>query len=108
MVCPFGDTHMIVIVNISTFKGVGHYIGRSTALGNFYTIEVGRTNAIEAYRRWLENELKTNRFGKAYRYFYFLKNEYYVNNGELTLVCHCTPLPCHGEVIAQFIKEGNL
>ena len=103
---------MIRIVNKHTYKGKdGWEIGRPSPLGNPYSHLVGtlaefkvatRDEAIDNYRIWLENRLDSD--NPTSRAFVALLDEY-DRSGELTLVCHCFPLRCHGEIIKEFIEE---
>lgn len=104
---------MIRIVNKRIWRGEGHYVGRPTPLGNPFShlagtlaeFKVGsRDEAIDRYRVWLENEMDGDT--PAMRMFVFLLDEY-ERTGELTLVCWCSPLRCHGEVIREFILEAT-
>jgi hypothetical protein len=97
----------IYIENIKTFTGVGHYVGRSTPLGNHFPLSMGRNECIEAYRIWLISEFKFNRYSESYRYFNFLRNELYIHK-ELHLICHCAPLPCHAQAIADLLLREEL
>ena len=88
--------------------GKGEYIGRPSPLGNPFAIgrNSTRDEVIEKYRNWLENRLTGAVFRDtaAVREFNRLCDKY-VADGRLTLVCWCSPLPCHGDVIADFIEE---
>lgn len=84
----------------------GCYIGRSQSspLGNPYTVkEYGRVKAIELYREWLHSRLEER--DPAVRW---ALNSLYKEavKGSVTLLCHCAPLPCHGEVVAEVLGEA--
>jgi hypothetical protein len=98
---------IIHIENIKTFNDVGYYVGRSTPLGNHFPLSMGRMECIEAYKIWLIAELRSNRYNNVTRYFNFLRNEIYVR-GDIHLICHCAPLPCHAQVIAELLLKGEL
>ena len=102
---------MIQVVNKKTYKGDGVYIGRPSPLGNIFShLSVSlaqhrtqsRDEAIEKYRNWLREQLKTD--NAVSREFKNLV-KFYRDFGELTLVCWCVPKKCHGEVIRDFINE---
>jgi hypothetical protein len=94
---------MIHIKNKKTYAGDGFYVGRPSPLGNPFKIDAktSRHTAIEKYRAWLEERLKTeNPTSKAFRGM----ADYYWEHGEMTLICWCAPIfPCHAEVIREFI-----
>lgn len=98
---------IIRIENIKTFSGTGHYVGRTTPLGNRFPLSMGRNESIEAYRIWLISELRSNKYNNTYRYFNFLRNELYIRE-EIHLICHCHPLRCHAGVIADLLIKGEL
>ena len=104
---------MINVVNKKSWKGEGHYIGRPTPLGNPFSHMCGTTaefrvatrdEAVERYRDWLLGRLDSD--NPATRMFVALLDEY-ESRGELTLVCNCTPLSCHANVIRDFILEAT-
>jgi hypothetical protein len=93
---------MIKIENKKTYDGDGFPVGRPTPLGNPFEIKlkVTRNMVIDQYRDWLKEKLKSNNpTSKAFEYLV----SYYHKEGELTLICHCSPARCHAEVIREFI-----
>jgi len=93
---------MIKIENKRTYKGDGYYIGRPCPLGNPFPVDAktSRAKAISQYREWLKQRLLgDNPTAKAFRVLV----DHYREHGELTLICWCAPLQCHGEVIREFI-----
>jgi len=98
---------MIKIENRKIYTGDGFYIGRPSPLGNPFeiTLKRSRTEVISMYREWLLTKLETtNPTQKAF----MILVENYMRTGELTLICWCSPLECHGEVIREFILEVTL
>ena len=102
---------MIKVVNKRTYKGPGEYIGRPSSLGNPYSHQENtiaqfkvatRDDSIDKYDIWLDEQLKSDTAAK--REFDRLV-EIYKNTGELTLVCWCDPLRCHGHSIKKRIEE---
>lgn len=103
---------MIIVVNKRWFGQGGHYIGRPSPLGNKFThlnkstlaeIKVGsRVEAVEKYKEWLLEELKTETPAKI-EFNRLLKELEY--NGYLFLVCWCKPALCHGDVIAELLEK---
>ena len=101
---------MIRVVNRKNYFSGGEYIGRPSALGNPFShldeskaeFRVNsRQEAIDAWSDWfdaqpLHSEVK--------REFYRLCDKY-IKDGELTLICWCAPLSCHGHVLAKKIQD---
>lgn len=84
----------------------GHYIGRPSALGNPFVIgrDGDRNNVIRLYSRWLANELHRHPSGSAALEFNALLQQHKAGK-DLTLVCWCAPLPCHGDVIKHALEQ---
>lgn len=86
----------------------GEYIGRGSVLGNpFLMVKDGgtytREGCIAAFEVMLKEKLtkKDPAFcGEMNRLFKIAKEK-----GELTLVCFCKPLGCHGDVVKQILEE---
>jgi len=96
---------MIEIKNVKTYKGDGFRVGRPSPLGNPFLVDAktSRTMAIAQYREWLLKRLETdNPTSKAF----MVLVEYYRREGSMTLICHCSPLSCHAEVIREFVLEA--
>lgn len=88
----------------------GEYIGRPSPLGNpFKIVECGgREKVIAAYRKWLRVALMNpdrDMYKKVNEEFARLELKLF-EEGHLTLLCWCSPLPCHGDVIADFLENG--
>lgn len=105
-------TLKINVYNKNTFYPESSiYIGRGSILGNPFSHIPNkgkfpvdsREDAITAYHDWLKEKLenKTFPYFEEFNRLSFLLKE----TGELNLVCYCTPLPCHGNVIAELLKE---
>ncbi len=100
---------MIEVVNKRRKAGspvTWQYIGRPNPLGNPYKIGVGidsRNRSISLYRMWLGSELKKE--GSVRDEFDRLMG-ILKTHGELTLVCWCAPLPCHGDVLKEFLEAA--
>lgn len=102
---------MIFVFNKRTYNGEGEYIGRPSTLGNPYShkddtkaeFKVGsRDEAIEKFEVWIREQLKSD--NKISREIERLVEEYR-REGHLTLICWCSPYACHGNVLAEIIKE---
>lgn len=70
------------------------YIGRGSHYGNpFYINQHGtREQVIELYRNYFYGSPELMNLARRY-----LKGK--------TLVCHCKPLACHGDVIAEYLEQ---
>ena len=93
------------VVNKKYFVGHGEYIGRPSALGNPFVIgrDGNRDEVIAKYRVWLWGEIKKR--GAVYNEL--LRLAKLDIDGEVTLVCYCKPVPCHGDVIIKAIEWLN-
>ena len=106
-------------------QSAAYYIGRPSPLGNPFKIgpDGDRDAVIERYRLWLTEVLYfkdwwaqnpsaesdflpeyVERMTAAYTEFDRLCAKY-KREGTLKLMCWCSPLPCHGDVIANFIES---
>ena len=89
----------------------GEYIGRPTVLGNPYThlkgktkaqfITASRSDSVQAYRAYAREQYNTN---TAFKNEVHRLAKLYAETGELTLLCWCAPLECHGDVLARVIE----
>ena len=80
------------------------YIGRPNPLGNPFVIERDgtRDEVIVKYRTWLYAVAKTDTRVRAVLNALLQIAE---TNEAIRLVCWCAPLPCHGDVIAEWLHE---
>lgn len=94
----------------------GEYIGRSgknpSPLANEWAFRLGtrakyvvasREESMDRYSEWLDNVIR-QADSEAFSEFLRLVNNY-MQHGKLVLLCHCNPLPCHGDIIAEQIEE---
>lgn len=90
---------MIRIVNKKVFTGDGEYIGRPSVLGNPFAVgrDGSREQVIAKYRVWLWEQI--NQRGKVWEELLRLAE---VEN--LTLICFCKPLACHGDVVKAAVE----
>lgn len=92
----------IYIVNKRHYCGQGVYIGRPSPLGNPFTIGTDgtREEVIAKYETWLKEQ-----WVRGERAHYELKRliKMYLAGQDITLICWCAPLPCHGDVIKAAI-----
>jgi hypothetical protein len=93
---------MITVENKRNYSGQGVYIGRPSVLGNPFSVQqYGREQCIEKYRAWLKSEYAKH--GKVYAEIQRLVE--IAEQGDLVLVCWCSPEPCHGEVLKRVIEH---
>lgn len=93
---------MIYIKNKKTYKGEGVYIGRPSIFGNPFTMkdESMRAEVIQQYRQYFYEKLSVNEpFRNEVRRLIHM-----ARIGDLYLICWCSPLACHGDVIKEFIE----
>lgn len=81
------------------------YVGRPSPLGNpFYIGRDGtREEVIEKYRGWLANAIQSNEHVR--RVFWTLVDHELYDENTTVLLCFCHPLPCHADVILEFVKK---
>ena len=92
---------MITVGNRSA-GAQGEYIGRPTVLSNRFRIgrDGNRAQVIAKYREWLARNRHQPGVSAELRRLAVL-----AANGDLTLVCWCAPLPCHGDVVAEVLRS---
>lgn len=89
------------------------YIGRryrgrpESPLANRWKVhtEDERQEAIERFRAWLDNELTNWPDGQASREIKRLAALHRAGQ-PIVLACWCAPKPCHGDVVAEFIRKA--
>ncbi len=88
------------VINLkSTYAGPVVYIGRPGPFGNPFKIgrDGSREEVIAKFKEWVEQSPDP----KAHwirTHLHFLK--------EKTLGCFCKPLPCHGDVLAEWTNDN--
>lgn len=91
---------LTTVANKDADQAFDVYIGRGSPLGNPFPIEHGtdadRAHVIERYRQYFYDEIITN--PEKLQYLRSLKG--------LRLGCHCKPLACHGDIIADYINNA--
>ncbi len=101
---------MIKIKKYSEYDGPGEYIGRfnyyhglkASPLKNPFTGPINQKSKLRLvvkFQKFLESLTEESIQWKEIRRF----QRIYEDKGELTLVCWCDPLPCHGEIIKSAI-----
>lgn len=80
----------------------GEYIGRPSVLGNPFVIgrDGTREQVIERYKTWLRRQWKEKK--PARQELVWLAQDA-KQDGRLTLICHCKPLACHGDAVAEAV-----
>lgn len=98
---------MITIINKRNSKNTEDevYIGRPSIAGNPFQItkEHSRDDVIKQYREWLPINFRTS---KKLQEFIIACQQRHLSGEHIKLVCYCAPLPCHGDVIKEFIEAG--
>ena len=85
------------VINIRTYQGEYTYIGRGSPFGNPYKIGKGqnRDDVLIGFSIYFEKRLDCDpSFKEAVE---GLKGK--------TLGCYCAPLPCHGDIIADWLDN---
>lgn len=88
------------VKNRDNFEEFDVYIGRRTPWGNPFPIEhetdgKKRNQVIEMFKTYFYDEIVSN--PEKLKQLLALKG--------MRLGCHCKPLPCHGDVIADFLNS---
>jgi len=99
---------VITVLNKRTHRGGGEYIGRPSPLGNPFVIgpDGDRAAVIDQYEQWLTEIW--NKGGKnAQLTELFRLAEIHRKQDLLTLLCWCAPRPCHGDIIADFVRRAT-
>lgn len=88
------------------------YIGRPSPLGNPYsskastvrgtTIVDSRQKAIALYEQWLAEQIRSNNRSVCDELNHIHR---LAKAGDVYLICWCSPLPCHGDIIKATIEK---
>ena len=75
------------------------YIGRGSMFGNQFVIgkHGDRANVIQRYKEWFYAKLNDIKFKQA---VIELKGK--------RLGCYCKPLPCHGDIIVEYLEDNDV
>lgn len=86
-----------VVVN-KKFESYDVYIGRGSLFGNPFQIgrDGDRALVVRKYRSWFIKKLENPKFKEA---VLALRGK--------RLGCFCAPLPCHGDIIRDYLEEGD-
>lgn len=101
---------MIKVMNKHNYSGDGIEICRPSVFGNDwshlknsrakYHVKT-RREAIDRWEEWFDEQPEDSPVKQEFRKLV----EKYKREGELTLICFCVPLECHGHVLARKIDE---
>lgn len=85
------------VINQNTLEPYDVYIGRKSIWGNPFILDKhgNRDEVIEKYKKYFYEEIITDPVKKA---------ELHKLKGKV-LGCHCKPLPCHGDIIAEYLNR---
>ena len=93
----------ITIRNKKNWNGDGFYVGRPSPLANPFklTNEEFRPIVLERYGAMLKNAIqkRDNRIITALHNI----EAYLQEHGKCNLICHCSPKPCHADIIRQVL-----
>ena len=96
------DKGLLIDLNYFIYIGRWHKLFNASILANPYKISkaITREQAIELYRKWLWQHIKakTHVFDELIRILRLKKES------QVTLMCWCHPLACHGDVIIKAIE----
>lgn len=97
---------MIVVRNKKTFhksdfKGKTIYIGRGSPFGNPYKM---KNNSLEERKRVID-KFKIMFYSEMGKPLRDMAKGIALKYDNIALTCWCHPLPCHGDVIKQYIDE---
>lgn len=86
------------IVNLKKTDDYDEYGGRGSIFGNPFEIEIDgtREHVIQRYRKWFNLLIKDRRFKTE---VLKLRNK--------KVACFCAPLPCHLEVIKEYLDNHH-
>jgi hypothetical protein len=88
---------MTKVINLNTSAEPYCYIGRGSPFGNPFRIGVGgtREEVIEKYRRYFYARIAEDKQ---------FKEDVLSLKGKI-LGCFCKPLPCHGDIVVEYLDE---
>jgi hypothetical protein len=87
------------------------YIGRSSPLGNPFSIDsyfgtgCGRIAAVREYRIWLREMISKNDYAVMTE---LSKMREALMLSDIALECWCYPMMCHGGVIKEYLETGKI
>jgi hypothetical protein len=102
-VCELEDIVEIKIRNKSNYNGEGIYVGRGSPLGNSFRItdDQSRERVIKLYGKMLIRAIQDN---QSHIITALTNIETFLHeHGKCNLICHCSPKPCHADLIKQVL-----
>jgi hypothetical protein len=102
---------MIRVVNKHHYKGPGDEICRPSVMGNDWSHLANsrathkvktRQEAINCWEDWFDEQEENTPVKQEFQRLV----RKYKEEGELTLICWCAPLSCHGHVLARKIEDA--
>lgn len=88
------------------------YIGRGSPLGNPFSHKQGtkadvvvdtRQDAINSYKSYIKRQIESNNVGVLQQLNLIATRE--LEGKHTNLVCFCSPMACHGDVIKELVSE---
>lgn len=88
------------------------YIGRGSPLGNPFSHKAGtkadvvvdsRQDAIRNYKSYILRQIESNNVGVLQQLNLIAKRE--LEGKHTYLVCFCSPMSCHGDVVRELVLE---
>lgn len=94
------------------WKGEYDYVGRPSILGNMFIVgkDGSRAVVVEKYRQKLGGIVKSALSGQSLDendraiWTELIKLAEKASHADVNLVCYCTPLPCHADVLKRAIE----
>jgi len=93
----------INVRNKKTWKGNGFYVGRPSSLSNPFIIteNQNREKCIHLYGKMIISSI-LEEDSDIISSLENLEN-FLIKNRYINLICHCTPAPCHANIIKQLL-----
>lgn len=95
--CKIIPVRITKVINEKTLEPYDVYIGRKSLWGNPFVIDKhgNREEVIEKYKHYFYEKILTDPLKKT---------ELRKLKGKI-LACHCKPLACHGDIIADYLNK---
>lgn len=107
--------NVITVKNAKRYKGSGINIGRPHLFGNPYTwiptgtkasfVVATREEAIAKYSEWFKSQLNHPDTQRGFNLYLDTLAGIIAREGHLILICWCTPLPCHANIVAGHVFQ---
>lgn len=99
----------INVRNKNTYIGKGEFIGRPSPLGNPFRITKSRSRrtAISMYAEYITDAIMNEGHASVHHEEIISELNHIfkilIDNQKINLICYCTPLECHGDIIKQLL-----